>query len=706
MNHYSVSDLYEQRYVKLTGRVPKAEPGRLEWSGSSLELRISAGELWVDVTSEYQICEPWLAVIIDGALYQRRSVTRDETRICIFRGLNPNTEKRVRIIRETQSMPEDPDLKFVIREIETDENAVFHMVPDRSIHLEIIGDSITSGEGCLGNHHLQDWVPMCFSHVNSYPFLLAESLNADVQVVSHSGWGVLSSWDGDRTRAIPLIYDADEGDVLPYQPDYVIVNLGTNDETAMRDSPDPEAYRRDFQLAVTEFLKKIRAIHPNAQIIWAYGMLGHAMQNDIQKGIRAFQAQSTDTEPGVRFLLLPDTAEQEMESRSHPGQAAHQRDADQLKEKIMDMEYERGIVRCGSTKRLHQFFQKAEEGNELTVGFLGGSITQGAAASSDTSCYAHLVYQKLADAYPDSSFTYVNAGIGSTTSEYGVSRVEQDLLSYHPDLVFVEFSVNDSCSSFFRETYEGLLRKIVFDDHQPAVVLIHNMRYDTGISAEEIHSEVGAWMNLPAVSLKRFLYPAIESGSIDWHTLSEDGLHPNDRGHKILAELVTHALTKMRKTPTDQQAIEPVLPLTENRFEHLTRLQNRNCSPNLKGFSADSSKQNGVRDCFKNGWYAWNEGDTFTLKSRFRYLSVVYRKTVCHPAQKARLVIDHDIEHAVILDADYEETWGDLICVENIADHQTFEGTESVEHTVEIEIISAPDGAVLPFYLAALLISD
>ncbi len=67
---------------------------------------------------------------------------------------------------------------------------------------------------------------------------------------------------------------------------------------------------------------------------------------------------SADTEPGVRFLLLPDTAEQEMGSRSHPGPAAHTRAADQLQEEIMKMEYERGIVRYGSTARLQRFFKR------------------------------------------------------------------------------------------------------------------------------------------------------------------------------------------------------------------------------------------------------------------------------------------------------------------------------------------------------------
>ena len=66
--------------------------------------------------------------------------------------------------------------------------------------------------------------------------------------------------------------------------------------------------------------------------------------------------------------------------------------------------------------------RKAKSGEPITVGFLGGSITQGCLSSTPETCYAYLVYEWWKKQFPDTSVTYVNAGIGGTTSQFGVAR--------------------------------------------------------------------------------------------------------------------------------------------------------------------------------------------------------------------------------------------------------------------------------------------
>ena len=98
-------------------------------------------------------------------------------------------------------------------------------------------------------------------------------------------------------------------------------------------------------------------------------------------------------------------------------------------------------------QRLKSFLARAEKGEELTVAFLGGSITQGSLASTPETCYAYRVYEWFRKTYPQSAFHYVNGGIGGTNSHYGVSRAVTDVLMYQPDLVIVDFSVNDVTGS-------------------------------------------------------------------------------------------------------------------------------------------------------------------------------------------------------------------------------------------------------------------
>lgn len=69
--------------------------------------------------------------------------------------------------------------------------------------------------------------------------------------------------------------------------------------------------------------------------------------------------------------------------------------------------------------RLKQLFRRAAAGEELTLGFFGGSITQGSLAIEPGNTYALRVYQWFVDTFPQAKFHYVNGGIGGTDSLYG-----------------------------------------------------------------------------------------------------------------------------------------------------------------------------------------------------------------------------------------------------------------------------------------------
>lgn len=190
-------------------------------------------------------------------------------------------------------------------------------------------------------------------------------------------------------------------------------------------------------------------------------------------------------------------------------------------------------------ERWRDFFTKAEAGGELTVGFIGGSITQGCLASEEAFCFARRVYDWLAERFPQTVFTYINAGVGGTTSHFGAARAGEDLLQYEPDAVIVDFSVNDEPGDFFRETFEGVVRKILGYRSRPAVLILHNIYYDSGKNAEKGHREIADHYGIPQVSVREGAYRAMKEGRYTMAELTPDGLHPNDLGHKLAAEQIT-----------------------------------------------------------------------------------------------------------------------------------------------------------------------
>lgn len=353
-------------------------------------------------------------------------------------------------------------------------------------------------------------------------------------------------------------------------------------------------------------------------------------------------------------------------------------------------------------EKLSACMKRAEKGEELTIGFLGGSITQGSLASCHENTYAYLVYRWWCRTFPKASFHYVNAGIGGTTSLFGAARAEEDLLMYRPDVVVVDFSVNDKAEEFFMETYEGLLRKLLKAPSAPAVLVVNHVYYDTGENAQRFHNALALYYQIPFVSMKDTVYNQMKKGYFTRDELTLDGLHPNDRGHCLAAEEITRMLERIR---TDFPAIEEgkktgliPKPLTVNAYEYARCLNICNCVPVLAGFRADPEEKKGHLDIFKNGWIGRKRGDRLVLETECSCLAVLYRKTVQGPAPFARLVLDGKEERAALLDGNFEEDWGDCLYLESILHHG-----EQKKHLIEVELLENTGEGGLPFYLAGFI---
>lgn len=354
-----------------------------------------------------------------------------------------------------------------------------------------------------------------------------------------------------------------------------------------------------------------------------------------------------------------------------------------------------------SLARLKDCMMRAEKGEELTIGFFGGSITQGSLATKPENCYAYRVFSWWAKKFPKAEFHYVNAGIGGTNSHFGAARLIMDLLMYRPDVVIVDFSVNDMANAFCQETYEGIIRKILAWDSKPAVILLNNVFYDTGENAQEHHNSVGDWYQIPHVSMKDTLYKKMKAGIYTREELTPDGLHPNDKGHELVAfEMITFLEQVKNCIHEKEQDFFMPEPMTANVYEHAKRLTIREASPKCTGFRADTVEKAGHLDFFKNGWIGKRAGDKILFEVECSCIAVQYRKTMARPALCASLVLNGDMEHAWTLDGNFEESWGDCLYLEPILHHGEYR-----KHTIEIEAMGDATKEATPFYLLSLIVA-
>lgn len=363
----------------------------------------------------------------------------------------------------------------------------------------------------------------------------------------------------------------------------------------------------------------------------------------------------------------------------------------------------------GNITRLKNLMKRAANGESLVIGFLGGSITQGSLSSTPKTCYAYLVYEWWKKSFPNAEFSFVNGGIGGTTSHYGGARAWKDVLCYRPDIVTVDFSVNDDANEFFEETYEGTLRRLLAAPSAPAVVVLNNVFYDTGKNAQDYHNRIADHYGIPHVSIKDTIFPDVESGKIVRADITPDNLHPNDKGHRLVADEICKLLDSI-KEELEKEDIEGKIieindlaslpaPLTENAYEHSHLIQIQDNEAILDGFLVDPIEKKGMLDIFKNGWTAAHTNDKISFEIECSCLAVQYRKSVQQPVPKAKAVIDGDEAHAVILDGNFTEDWGDCLYLEPLLHH-----AEKKVHRIEITVTDAKD-IVRPFYLVSLIVS-
>lgn len=105
----------------------------------------------------------------------------------------------------------------------------------------------------------------------------------------------------------------------------------------------------------------------------------------------------------------------------------------------------KSLINIGNNRRIKDAIDKARKGEDVTIAYIGGSITQGAGAKPiHTECYAYRSYVKFKDMFGKNggdNVHFVKAGVGGTPSELGMIRYDRDVLrdgKVKPDIVIVE----------------------------------------------------------------------------------------------------------------------------------------------------------------------------------------------------------------------------------------------------------------------------
>lgn len=218
--------------------------------------------------------------------------------------------------------------------------------------------------------------------------------------------------------------------------------------------------------------------------------------------------------------------------------------------------------------RLQKVLAKAEAGDNITLAVIGGSITAGANSEPFNpgfpNCYGARIKNYLETKY-GIGVNFINAGIGSTNSFFGCIRAEDHILKYNPDLVIMEYAVNDNGDEESLICYEGLMRKILKAPGRPAL-LAAMMCTQAGISQDDVQIPLAQHYNVPVINYGATIKNEIISARKTWSDYyaittnpNGDGVHPNTAGHQKVADIFAGICESV--TPDAGKTISSVFPV-------------------------------------------------------------------------------------------------------------------------------------------------
>lgn len=362
---------------------------------------------------------------------------------------------------------------------------------------------------------------------------------------------------------------------------------------------------------------------------------------------------------------------------------------------------DRSLIWCGNNSRIKTAIDRARSGGEVTIAFIGGSITQGAGATPiNTACYAYRTYQYFKELCGGGdNIKYVKAGVGGTPSELGMIRYDREVTkdgAENPDIVVIEFAVNDEGDETNGECFESLVRKALFGKNSPAVILLFSVFADD-FNLEERMIPVGRQYNLPMVSVKEAVtkqfYLTGETGRVlSKNQYFYDRYHPSNTGHRIMADCLSNLFAKLDgQEKASDESYTGVKAVLGDSFETVRLLDRKDIPDGVSiecgGFcDTDTELQKVERDEntvatpeFPYNWkHSPGTGEgSFRLQIKCRVLLIVYKDSGDNNAGKADVYADGVLAKTI----DPREI-GWTHCNPYII----VRGKESVKHEIEIKM--------------------
>ena len=272
---------------------------------------------------------------------QRITLNNKENHILLFESAEEKTVT-IRVMKFSEAAFGYAGFKS----LEIDGTVLEPVETTRQLKLEFIGDSITCGYGIEGVWEKDTFTTQQERPDKAYAFLTAKALDAQVQLCSWSGIGLISNYVDpetimlpdthwlmqanwpytDKSLALRLGIEPEVWDGSRYQPDIVVIHLGTNDISWVRGM---EERRLEYRAQLRHLIEAVHRRSPKAKICCCLGIMGEALNDSVKEAVELFKKDF----PAVSAKAVLFTQQLESDGIGadwHPSALTHKKAAELL----------------------------------------------------------------------------------------------------------------------------------------------------------------------------------------------------------------------------------------------------------------------------------------------------------------------------------------------------------------------------------------
>lgn len=334
----------------------------------------------------------------------------------------------------------------------------------------------------------------------------------------------------------------------------------------------------------------------------------------------------------------------------------------------------------GEDWTLNNTYNCLTEKKQLNVAYIGGSVTVGTGGDGKGS-WRQLTTQWLSTNFPEAEVNETHAGIGGTASLWGLFRLDKDVLAYNPDLVFIEFGVNDSYCDFTEmqsaANMDAMIRKI--NEHNPNTDIILVFTTDNGKMGKDYdnirgHRTVAEYYGVPYIDVGAALVAEMAATGNEWSYYVADSVHPNLKGYKVYADTVEKYIKQWLDEAKGSTAKEHKIsdtPAVTNPYNQVKEISLKQFGDN-ENWRFNDNPKNAMGN--KTTLSAKKQGAKITFEFEGSMLGLYYRATEnCG----IRITLDSESPKTVT-NTISDDSYDDKIFLDNLAEGK---------HTVTIEYL-------------------